>query len=60
MNIVIATDAWSQQVNGVVRTLQTTANELERSGHRLLVIEPSLFRTWAVPFYPEISTISRF
>lgn len=58
MNIVIATDAWSPQVNGVVRTLQTTAGELERLGHRLLVIEPSLFRTWSVPFYPEIRLAS--
>ena len=33
MRIAIVTDAWSPQVNGVVRTLQATRAELERMGH---------------------------
>jgi glycosyltransferase involved in cell wall biosynthesis len=52
--ILIATDAWHPQVNGVVRTLSTTADTLRSLGHDVLVIEPSLFQSLAVPFYPEI------
>lgn len=52
--ILIATDAWHPQVNGVVRTLDTTAALLRAWGHCVEVIEPSAFPNWAVPFYPEI------
>ena len=52
--ILIATDAWHPQVNGVVRTLDTTAATLRACGHHVDVIEPSEFHTVAVPFYPEI------
>lgn len=52
--ILIATDAWHPQVNGVVRTLSTTVRELESLGHVILVIEPNQFTSLAVPFYPEI------
>jgi len=52
--ILIATDAWHPQVNGVVRTLDTTAATLRQFGHHVEVIEPSEFRTVPVPFYPEI------
>jgi len=54
VTIVIATDAWHPQVNGVVRSLCTTTDMLRRRGHRVEVIEPSLFRTIACPTYPEI------
>ena len=52
--ILIATDAWHPQVNGVVRTLDTTAATLRALGHVVEVVEPSGFGTVAVPFYPEI------
>lgn len=52
--ILIATDAWHPQVNGVVRTLDSTRRTLERLGHSVRVIEPGRFRSVAVPFYPEI------
>ena len=52
--ILIATDAWHPQVNGVVRTLDTTARTLRAGGHAVEVIEPSLVASVAVPFYPEI------
>ncbi|MCZ2342392.1 MAG: glycosyltransferase family 1 protein [Bacteroidales bacterium] len=52
--ILIATDAWHPQVNGVVRTLDTTVTRLQASGHLVEVIEPSAFPNGAVPFYPEI------
>lgn len=54
MRIVIATDAWHPQVNGVVRSLDTTIHCLRGIGHEVLVIEPSLFRTVPCPTYPEI------
>lgn len=54
MRILLATDAWAPQVNGVVRTLQTTVGHLERLGHEVRVVEPGMFRTVACPSYPEI------
>lgn len=54
MRIAIVTDAWSPQVNGVVRTLQSVRAELERMGHEVLVISPDLFHSMPCPTYPEI------
>ena len=54
MRIVIATDAWLPQINGVVRTLSTIARELEAMGHRVAVIGPDRFVTVPLPSYPEI------
>jgi glycosyltransferase involved in cell wall biosynthesis len=54
MNIVIVSDAWLPQVNGVVNTLNRTRQELERFGHSVHVIGPDRFRTVACPTYPEI------
>lgn len=54
MRILLVTDAWLPQVNGVVRTLRNTADELERLGHRVTVIGPDRFRTAPCPGYREI------
>lgn len=54
MNIVLVTDAWYPQINGVVRTLQYTSDELVRLGHTVQVIGPGEFRTVPCPTYPEI------
>ena len=54
MNIAIVTDAWLPQVNGVVRTLRRTIEELTKLGHRAEVIAPDGFRTIPCPTYPEI------
>ena len=54
MRIVIVTDAWSPQVNGVVRTLQTIQAELEGRGHAVKVISPDLYGSIPCPTYPEI------
>ena len=54
MRIAIATDAWSPQVNGVVRTLQAVCAELVAMGHEVCVIAPDQFRTLPCPSYPEI------
>lgn len=52
--ILLATDAWIPQVNGVVRCWQSVIAELERRGHAVEVLHPGLFRTVAAPRYPEI------
>lgn len=56
MKILIVSDAWLPQVNGVVRTLQATCRELEKMGHVVKVIGPDLTRmmTFALPTYTEI------
>jgi glycosyltransferase involved in cell wall biosynthesis len=52
--ILIASDAWHPQVNGVVRTLDTAVSALRARGETVEVVEPSQYFTWPVPFYPEI------
>ncbi|HMK68549.1 MAG TPA: glycosyltransferase family 1 protein, partial [Stellaceae bacterium] len=47
-------DAWLPQVNGVVRTLTTVAQEVTALGHELVTISPDRFRTIPCPTYPEI------
>lgn len=54
MKILIVTDAWAPQMNGVVRTLQTVRGELEREGCEVHVISPDLFRNMPCPTYGEI------
>ncbi len=54
MTIVIASDAWHPQVNGVVRSLSATIDGLRGRGLDVEVIEPSRFRTVPCPSYPEI------
>lgn len=54
MRIAIVTDAWSPQVNGVVRTLQSVRDELVRQGHEVLIVSPDLFYSMPCPTYPEI------
>jgi glycosyltransferase involved in cell wall biosynthesis len=53
--ILIVTDAWKPQVNGVVRTLTTVMLELEAMGHVVEVIGPDRFRTLPCPTYPDIA-----
>ena len=54
MRILLVTDAWAPQVNGVVVTLTNTVRWLERWGHEVRVISPEGFRTFPMPTYPEI------
>jgi glycosyltransferase involved in cell wall biosynthesis len=54
LRILIATDAWRPQVNGVVRTLGRVTDELRAQGHEVEVIGPDRFRTLPCPTYPEI------
>ncbi len=52
--ILVATDAWRPQVNGVVRTLEALADEAPRHGAEILPLTPEPFRSVPMPSYPEI------
>ena len=54
MRITLVSDAWSPQVNGVVRTLSTTVDMLRARGHVVQTITPDLFTSLPCPTYPEI------
>jgi glycosyltransferase involved in cell wall biosynthesis len=54
MRIMIVTDAWFPQTNGVVRTLAQTAAWLGRFGHEVRMLKPRDSLSVACPTYPEI------
>ena len=47
-------DAWTPQVNGVVRTLTTTVDIATARGHHVQTITPDRFWSVPCPSYPEI------
>jgi len=52
--ILIVSDAWAPQVNGVVRSYENIAGVLRRQGRAVNVIGPSAFVTVPMPGYDEI------
>ncbi|MEM7728060.1 MAG: glycosyltransferase family 1 protein [Pseudomonadota bacterium] len=55
MKILLVTDAWHPQMNGVVRTLDRTVSILRERGHTVEVIAPSDgYWTMPLPTYPDI------
>ncbi|MBS4076008.1 glycosyltransferase family 1 protein [Ameyamaea chiangmaiensis] len=54
MRLLIVTDAWRPQVNGVVRTLGMVADALRAEGHVVEIAGPDRFTSCACPTYPEI------
>jgi len=55
MKILIISDAWHPQVNGVVRTYEYLNKELANRGHDIKVISPSDFKgVMPMPGYKEI------
>jgi glycosyltransferase involved in cell wall biosynthesis len=54
MRVLVATDAWAPQVNGVVRTYERLALEAPVLGFEVSFLAPPLFRTLPCPTYPEI------
>ena len=54
MRILLATDAWEPQVNGVVRTLARIRRELTEMDDVVEVISPDQFPNFPLPTYPEI------
>jgi len=55
VKIMIVTDAWEPQVNGVVRTLKMTTRHLQEMGHSTHILSPLDFKSMPCPTYPEIS-----
>ncbi len=54
MRLVIITDAWRPQVNGVVRTLERVAGELVARGDTVEIIGPDRFANFPMPGYADI------
>jgi glycosyltransferase involved in cell wall biosynthesis len=54
MRVLVATDAWHPQVNGVVRTYERLAMEAPSLGFEVSFLAPPHFRTLPCPTYPEI------
>jgi glycosyltransferase involved in cell wall biosynthesis len=54
LRILVATDAWRPQVNGVVRTLEALADNAPRHGAEITMLTPAPFRTVPMPGYREI------
>jgi glycosyltransferase involved in cell wall biosynthesis len=54
MRILIATDAWHPQVNGVVRTLTSLARSASALGAEVDFLTPDGFPSLAVPTYPGL------
>jgi glycosyltransferase involved in cell wall biosynthesis len=54
VRLLIVTDAWAPQVNGVVRTLETLGHDLAAMGHEVRYATPEGRFTVALPTYPEI------
>lgn len=54
MRILIATDAWHPQVNGVVRTLTSLARSAAVLGEEVSFLTPDGFPSLALPTYPGL------
>ena len=54
LKVIIATDAWKPQVNGVVTTLDTLGQILTGFGNQVVYITPQDFKSIPMPTYPEI------
>ena len=54
MKLLVVSDAWEPQTNGVVTTLKQVNAELVKRGLDVTVIHPGLFKTLPLPGYAEI------
>jgi glycosyltransferase involved in cell wall biosynthesis len=54
MRLLIATDAWRPQINGVVRSLEQMAQHAEAFGVEAVFLTPQDFASIPMPSYPEI------
>ena len=54
MKVLVATDAWRPQVNGVVRTLGSLARAAAKLGTGIDFLSPEGFWTYPVPTYPGL------
>jgi glycosyltransferase involved in cell wall biosynthesis len=54
MRVLVATDAWHPQVNGVVRTLMSLAESANRLGATTEFLTPEGFPSVPIPTYPSL------
>jgi glycosyltransferase involved in cell wall biosynthesis len=54
MRVLIATDAWHPQINGVVRTLTSLAASARRLGVTVDFLSPEGFPSFPLPSYPDL------
>lgn len=54
LRILIITDAWHPQVNGVVRTYESLSRELTRLRHDVFILHGAALASLPCPTYPEI------
>lgn len=54
MRLLVATDAWRPQINGVVRSLEYMAAEAPRFDAEVTFLTPERFRSVPMPTYKEI------
>ena len=52
--VLIVTDAWLPQTNGVVRSLEAVGREMVAMGYEVSYLTPEGFWTFPLPTYPEI------
>lgn len=57
MRILLVSDAWTPQVNGVVTCLNALIAELHSMGHQVKLLSPADFRAVPCPTYPEIPLV---
>ncbi|AKR56240.1 GDP-mannose-dependent alpha-mannosyltransferase [Devosia sp. H5989] len=53
-SLLIVTDAWYPQTNGVVHSLEAVGNTLKSEGYKVQYLTPERFWTVPMPTYPEI------
>lgn len=54
MKVLIATDAWHPQINGVVRTLSALRDNVEKLGSSIEFVTPEGFPSFPLPTYPDL------
>jgi glycosyltransferase involved in cell wall biosynthesis len=54
MKVLVATDAWHPQVNGVVRTLNSLARAANKLGAEIEFLSPEGFPSFQLPTYPGL------
>ena len=54
MRVLIATDAWYPQINGVVRSIERMMEHASAAGAEVVLLTPQDFRSVPLPSYPEI------
>lgn len=54
MRLLLVTDAWYPQINGVTTTLDQVSQQMAKVGHEVVRLSPEQFRSVPCPTYPEI------